>query len=85
MTRRTRKSSYIIVNLKVCCCSVVAKVIITAADFAICSLYFLETVVRMALKVTRKNDRDFIKVVIHYNCMFSTYILGMLDVVSLLM
>ena len=71
MTRRTKESSYIIVNLKVCCCSIVAKVITTAADFAICNLYFLETVVRLA-QVTRKNDRDLIEVVIHYNCMFST-------------
>lgn len=85
MTRKTIKSSYTIVNLKVCCCSIVAKVITTAADFAISNLQFLETVVRLALEVTRKNDRDLMEAVIHYNCMFSTYILGMLDVVPSLM
>jgi hypothetical protein len=60
-------------------------VITTAADFAISNLQFLETVVRLALEVTRKNDRDLMEAVIHYNCMFSTYILGMLDVVPSLM
>jgi uncharacterized membrane protein len=59
-------------------------VITTAADIAICNLYFLETVVRLA-QATRKNYRDLMEVVIHYSCMFSTLILGMIDVVPLLM
>ena len=33
VTRRTIKSSYATMNLKGCCCSVVAKVITTAVDF----------------------------------------------------
>jgi len=77
VTKGTIKSSYATVNLKVCCRSVVAEVITTAADFALCNLYFLETLVRLTLKVTRENDRDLMEVVIHYNCMFSTQILGM--------
>lgn len=61
MTRRTKKSSYATVNLKVFCCSVVAKVITTAADFAIYNVYFLETLVRLALKFTRKMTENLWK------------------------
>jgi hypothetical protein len=64
-------------NLKGCCCSIVAKVIATAADYTICNVYFLETLVRLTLKVTKNNDRDLMEVVIHYTCMFSLRILGM--------
>ena len=70
MTRRTIKSSSATVNLKVRCCSIVAKVITTAADFAICNLYFLEIVVRLALKVTRKDDRDLMEVVSEGSLLF---------------
>jgi hypothetical protein len=77
MTSRTIGSSFATMNLKGCCCSVAAKVIATAADYAICNLYFLETLVRLALKVTRKNERDLMEVVIHYTSMFSMWILGM--------
>jgi len=77
VTGRTIKSHYATMNLKGCCCTIVAKVKTTAADFAVCNLYLLETSVRLALKVTRKNDRDLMEVLIHYNCIFSTWILGM--------
>jgi len=77
VTGRKIKSRYATMNLKGFCCTIVAKVKTTAADFAVCNLYFLETLVRLALKVTRKNDRDLIEVLIHYNCIFSMWILGM--------
>lgn len=77
MTGRTIKSSYVTMSLEDCWCTIVVKVKPTAADFAVCNLYFLETLVRLAPKVTRKNDRDLMEVLIHYNCVFSTWILGM--------
>jgi len=77
ITGRTIKSSYVTMSLEDCWCTIVVKVKPTAADFAVCNLYFLETLVRLAPKVTRKNDRDLMEVLIHYNCVFSTWILGM--------